>query len=276
VHRDSDVGVSDGRATALTEQSLHHLDGTAPSFPSCEPRCGAVTDAAGGRSPGAPPPILVVMRGRFAGELEQLGVQLGAMCAVATAAMRDATRALLDSDLRLAEQVIGVEEQLHLLREECERHAMALLALQAPVARDLRLVITSIQAAEKIERMGDLACHVAATARRRHPDCAVPETLRAQFADLGRLAALAGDRVHQIICDPVGEHFAEQQRGDDQLDAVHRDVLTMLGRPDGGFTVRDAIDVALLARFFERFADQAVGVTRRLDYVVTGDTPRST
>jgi phosphate transport system protein len=81
--------------------------------------------------------------------------------------------------------------------------------------------------------------------------------------------------VHQIISDPVGEHFAEQQRGDDQLDALHRDILTTLGRPDGPYTVRDAIDVALLARFFERFADQAVSVTRRLDYVVTGDTPRS-
>jgi phosphate transport system protein len=169
--------------------------------------------------------------------------------------------------------VITVEEQLHLLREECERHATTLLALQAPVARDLRLVVTSIQAAEKIERMGDLACHIAATARRRHPDCAVPAPLQGQFADLGRLAALAADRMHQIIADPVGEHFAEQQRGDDQLDALHRDVLTTLAHPDGGYTVRDGIDVALLARFFERFADQAVSVTRRLDYVVTGDLP---
>ncbi len=215
------------------------------------------------------------MRARFAGELEQLGVQLGAMCAMASAAMRDATGALLNADLSLAEQVMNVEEQLHLLREECEQHATGLLALQAPVARDLRLVVTSIQAAEKIERIGDLAGHIAATARRRHPACAVPAPLRGQFADLGRLAVLAADRVHQIISDPVGEHFAEQQRGDDQLDALHRDILTTLGRPDGPYTVRDAIDVALLARFFERFADQAVSVTRRLDYVVTGDTPRS-
>lgn len=216
------------------------------------------------------------MRARFAGELELLGVQLAAMCAVAMTAMQDATRALLDSDLGLAERVIDVEAQLHPLREECERHATTLLALQAPVARELRLVVTSIQAAEKIERMGDLASHIADTARRRHPDCAVPAPLRAQFAELGHLAALAADRVQQIIADPAGEHFAEQQRGDDQLDALHREVLITLQRPDGGYTVRDAIDVALLARFFERYADQAVAITRRLDYIVTGDLPRST
>jgi phosphate transport system protein len=217
-----------------------------------------------------------MMRARFQGELEQLDIQLSAMCAVATGAMHDATRALLDSDLLLAERVISVEKQMHLLRADCENHSTTLLALHGPVARDLRLVVTTIQAAEKIERMGDLACHIAEAARRRHPDCAVPAPLRAQFADLGRLAALAAGRVHQIICDPVGEHFAEQQRGDDQLDALHREVLTTLGRPDGTYTVREAIDVALLARYFERFADHAVAITRGLDYVVTGDPPRST
>jgi phosphate transport system protein len=216
------------------------------------------------------------MRARFQGELEQLGVQLAAMCAVATTAMQDATRALLDSDLSLAEQVVSNAAELHLLGEGCQRHTTALLALHAPVARNLRLIVTSIQAAEKIERMGDLASHIAATARRRHPDCAVPASLRGQFADLGGLAALAADRVHQIISGPVGEHFTEQQRGDDRLDALHREILASIARPDGPYTVRDAIDVTLLARFFERFADQAVSVTRRLDYVVTGNLPRST
>ena len=69
------------------------------------------------------------------------------------------------------------------------------------------------------------------------------------------------------------EHFSEQERGDDQIDTLHREILTALQRPDATYTVREAIDVALLARFFERFADQTVSITRRLDCIVTGDVP---
>jgi phosphate transport system protein len=211
------------------------------------------------------------VRTRFDGELEHLGIQLSIMCSVAADAMRDATRALLERDLGLAEQVIGVSSQLHLLRLDCERHAISLLALRAPLARELRLVVSGIQSAEKIERMGDLACHVAQIARRRHPECAVPPTLVVEFARLGRLAALTALQVRDDIREPVGGHFAEQDLRDDRIDALYREILAVVQHPAGAFSVREAVDVALLARFFERFADQAVAVTRRLDYVVTGD-----
>ena len=141
------------------------------------------------------------------------------------------------------------------------------------MAQELRLVVSAIQVADKIERMGDLASHIADTARRRHPQCAVPTPLRDQFAELGRLATLAAHRVHQIIAAPVQEHFAAHERGDDQIDALHREIMTALQCPDATYTVREAVEVALLARFFERFADQTVSITRRLDFVVTGEVP---
>ena len=94
------------------------------------------------------------MRAVFHGELEQLGVELATMCGLAADAMEKASRALLGSDLVLAEQVISDDEELDAAQARCEEHAFVLLALQAPVARDLRLVVSAIQAAEKIERMG--------------------------------------------------------------------------------------------------------------------------
>jgi phosphate transport system protein len=209
----------------------------------------------------------------FHGELEQLGVELAAMCGWAAQELARATRALLRCDLVVAEHVISDDGELDAARARCEEHALRLLALQAPVARDLRLVVTAIQAAERIERMGDLARHVAELARRRHPGSAVPPGLCDQFAELGRLAVAAARRVQEIIAVPMQEHFVEQDRADDRIDTLHREILIAVQDPASGCSVRDAVDAALLARFFERFADQAVSVTRRLDFVVTGALP---
>ena len=213
------------------------------------------------------------MRSVFHGELEQLGVELAAMCGLAAEAMEKATRSLLEPDLALAEQVIGDDEELDLARSRCEDRAILLLSLQAPVARDLRLVVTAIQAAEKIERMGDLARHIAEVARRRHPERAVPDALTERFGEMGRLAAVAARRVQQIIAAPQEEHFAEQDHADDRIDELQREILAVVVDPAQDNDARNGVDVALLARFFERFADQAVSVTRRLDYIVTGAVP---
>jgi len=213
------------------------------------------------------------MRAVFHGELEQLGVELATMCGLAAEAMEKATRALLRCDLVLAEQVISDDEELDIARASCADHAFVLLSLHAPVARDLRVVVTSIQVAEKIERMGDLARHVAELARRRHPACAVPAALNGQFVEMGRLAVAAARRVQDIIAAPMEEHFTEQDRADDRIDELHREILTTVQSVAAGCSVRDGVDVALLARFVERFADQAVSVTRRLDYIVTGAVP---
>jgi phosphate transport system protein len=213
------------------------------------------------------------MRAVFNGELEQLGVELATMCGLAADAMEKATRALLRSDLVLAEQVISDDEELDAAQARCEEHTFVLLSLQAPVARDLRLVVSAIQSAEKIERMGDLARHVAELTRRRHPACAVPGDLAGQFGEMARLAVASARRVQDIIAAPMEEHFTEQDRADDRIDELHREILNAVSGGASGRSVREGIDVALLARFVERFADQAVSITRRLDYIVTGAAP---
>src|SRR5436190_3651956 len=139
------------------------------------------------------------MREAYHVELQQLAEELAGMCSMVGDAIERATRALLEADLALAEQVIGDDATVDDARASCEEHAYALLALQAPVATDLRTVLAVIHAAESLERMGDLALHVAKTARRRHPQPAVPESVRPYFAEMGEVAVKLARRTEQII-----------------------------------------------------------------------------
>jgi phosphate transport system protein len=98
-------------------------------------------------------------------ELTALTEQLGQMCGLAGVAMERATQALLQADLLLAEQVITDHDQITASSAQATEKAFVLLALQAPVAGDLRAIIGSIQIAANIDRMGALALHVAKIAR---------------------------------------------------------------------------------------------------------------
>jgi phosphate transport system protein len=115
------------------------------------------------------------MRTAFQDKLASLTETVSRMCGLAGAAMERATQALLQADLVLAEQVISTHDQLTRIQTQAEEAAFVLLALQAPVAGDLRLVVGSMQNVADAERMGGLALHVAKIARRRHPERALPE-----------------------------------------------------------------------------------------------------
>jgi len=216
---------------------------------------------------------LPTVRVAFQGDLNQLGQQLAAMCDAAAAAMRKATRALLEADLRLAEQVLGADAALDAQRAECEEHAYSLLALQAPVARDLRIVLAATYCAQKIERMGDLAAHIADTARFTHPAHAVPAELADVFAELGEIAAGMADRLAALVVAPVAGAFAELEEIDHRVDRQHAAVLAQVSAADFRHGPRTAASLALVARFYERFGDQAVSVAKRLDFAATGETP---
>ena len=213
------------------------------------------------------------MREIFHGELTRLGTDLAGMCALVRSTMERATRALVETDLHLAEEVITDGDEIRDRGRQCADHAGAMLALQAPVARDLRTVVTGIQAAEKIERMGDLARHVAEIVRLRHPEPSVPPELLGRFAEMGRLASAAARAVEDAIAAPDDLHSSAQERADDDTDRLQRELLDAVSQHEPPYPVRVGVDVALLARFYERFADQAVSITRRLDYVVTGSMP---
>src|SRR5690606_19368059 len=138
------------------------------------------------------------MREAYHVELDRLAEQLADMSGMAATAMEKATRALLEADLALAEQVISDDQKIDDARSACEEQAYQLIALQAPVATDLRTVLATIHAAESLERMGDLALHVARAARRRHPEHVLPKPVEHYFAEMGEVAVNLGRLAEQV------------------------------------------------------------------------------
>jgi phosphate transport system protein len=195
------------------------------------------------------------------------------MCGLAGVAMERATQALLQADLVLAEQVITDHEQISGMSARAEEAAFVLLALQAPVAGDLRAVVSSIQIVADVDRMGALALHVAKIARRRHPQHVLPEEVNGYFAEMGRVAVELGNAAREVLESRDPEKAARIQDEDDAMDDLHRHLFTVLMDREWKHGVTAAVDVTLLSRFYERFADHAVEVARRVIFQVTGSYP---
>ncbi len=213
------------------------------------------------------------MRTAYHVQLDALTSQLGDMCGLAGAAMERATQALLQADLALAEQVITDHEQIAVMSVRAEESAFVLLALQAPVAGDLRAIVGSIQIVADVDRMGALALHVAKIARRRHPQHALPEEVNGYFAEMGRVAVELGQSAQEVLITRDPEKAARIREEDDAMDDLHRHLFTVLMDREWKHGVAAAVDVTLLGRFYERFADHAVEVARRVIFQVTGSTP---
>lgn len=213
------------------------------------------------------------MRERLHDAVAALESRLADMCGLVADAMQNATRALLTGDAEVADQVVAGDAEIDARRADCEHDAQALIALHAPVARELRVVLGVIHCADRVERMGDLARHVAETVRRDHPSRAVPDPLRDTFADLGRWGVDAAHTLQRAIAAPNDTLAAEIAQFDDRVDAAHRQLLDTLRDPDWPHGVRAAVDAALLSRFYERFTDQALAIARHQHYVATGTMP---
>src|SRR5579884_2910694 len=213
------------------------------------------------------------MRTAYHAQLSRLSDRLGEMCELAGAAMEHATQALLQADLVLAEQVISDHEQITTMSARAEESAFVLLALQAPVAGDLRAIISSIQIVADVDRMGALALHVAKIARRRHPQHALPEEVNGYFAEMGRLACELANSAQEVLLSRDPEKAARIREEDDAMDDLHRHLFTVLMDRDWKYGVAAAVDVTLLGRFYERFADHAVEVARRVIFQATGEIP---
>jgi phosphate transport system protein len=213
------------------------------------------------------------MRTAYHEQLDALTAQLGEMCGLAGVAMERATQALLQADLVVAEQVITDHERIASMSAKAEEAAFVLLALQAPVAGDLRAIVSSIQIVADVDRMGALALHVAKIARRRHPQHALPEEVNGYFAEMGRVAVELGHLAQEALITRDPEKAARIRQEDDAMDDLHRHLFTVLMDRDWKHGVTAAVDVTLLSRFYERFADHAVEIARRVIFQATGEYP---
>ncbi|MGV9668493.1 phosphate signaling complex protein PhoU [Nocardia niigatensis] len=215
------------------------------------------------------------MRTQYHADLARLARQLVAMCLHDRTAIASATNALLDADLEQAEHTIDVCAEIDAMRDSCEQAAVGLLALQAPVASELRQVVTALHLVSDLTRMSALASHIANVARRRHPDHAVPNSVRPIVAQMGEAAiAIVTSAAHVLDSRDPGD-AARLDQQDDVMDELHRELfVTVLGAnwTDG---VTAAVDLTLLGRYYERFADHAVQVGRRTIFLATGKDPQT-
>lgn len=213
------------------------------------------------------------MRDAYHEELDAISDTLVEMARLVGSAMSRATTALLDADLQIAETVIAADDAVDDLYRDLEARAFELLVRQQPVAGDLRQVVTSLRMVADLERMGDLALHVAKVARRRYPSSAVPPELRSTILKMGHAAEEIVAKAGSVIASRDIEVAAELEKDDDVMDALHRKLFTTILDDKWAGGVEAAIDITLVGRYYERFADHAVSVARRVVYLVTGERP---
>ena len=213
------------------------------------------------------------MRTAYHEQLSALTEAIAQMCRLAGTTMEHATQALLQADLALADQVITDHDRIVAMSAKAEEAAFVLLALQAPVASELRSVVSSIQNAADVDRMGALSLHVAQIARRRHPEHALPEVVNGYFAEMGRVAVELSMAAQEALLTRDPDKAARLMDEDDAMDDLHRHLFKVLMDREWTHGVTAAVDVTLLSRYYERFADHAVEVARRVIFQATGELP---
>ena len=203
--------------------------------------------------------------------LTSVNADLVQMTRLVGSAMNRATQALLDADLTLAEGVIAADANVDTLSSTIEDACFDLVRLRQPSPGDLRAIIGAVRIAASLERMGDLAEHIAKQARMRYPRAVVPQELRATFAMMGAVAEAIVSKTGAVIATRDVSLAADIARHDSEMDRMHRELFTIVLSPTWTHGVEAAIDITLLSRYYERYADHAVSVTRRVVTIVTGE-----
>jgi phosphate transport system protein len=213
------------------------------------------------------------MRTEFHAQLDRLTAELGEMCEIAATSAADATAAVVDTDAAAARRVRSQLSRLDELNEQVDRRAFSVLARHAPVAHDLRLVMTAFGIAANADRMGALANNIAGIGTRARTGVAVPATTLGLFADMGRHAVDLAERAQRAVIAGDTVEAARIQQGDAAMNDLNRELLTTVLDERWSDGVAAATDVALLGRFYERFADHAVDIARKVIFQASGVAP---
>ena len=211
------------------------------------------------------------MRDAFHDELDAVRDTLIEMGRKVSIAMEFATTALLTADLAVAEKVISEDTQIDQMQHDLDAKTLTLLARQQPVAGDLRTLVTSLRMSADLERMGDLAHHIAKLARMRYPATAVPPELALTIQEMGKVAQRIIEKATTVIATHNLEAALQLEKDDDEMDKLHRKLFLTLLDDAWPHGIETAIDMTLLGRYYERCADHAVSVARRVYFLVTGE-----
>ncbi|TFD30708.1 phosphate signaling complex protein PhoU [Cryobacterium cryoconiti] len=210
------------------------------------------------------------MREVFQQELAEVQDRLVEISRLVAISIDKATRAFNESDVGLAEEAITEDEKIDELTLELDELAITILARQQPVARDLRIVVSALRISASLERMGDLSTHIAQLARYRFPDKVVPKSLRGTFAEMGSLVTAIAKMLTELLTNEDMLLAETIRNEDDKVDALHLSVFdAVLGETWKGQAI-DTVDSTLASRYHERFADHAVSIAKKVQYLGTG------
>lgn len=210
------------------------------------------------------------VRKLFQADLINLGEQLIQITTLVHTAMEKAYTAFDTTDLQLAEEVIAADAKIDRLQVELDEKAIELLALQGPVASDLRMIVGALRMSTSLERMGDLARHIAQLARLRYPDRVAPDSLHSVFGKMAKLTTEISSRLITLLETRELHLVAEIHALNEQLNDLHASVFTIVAADDWQQSAATSVDSTLVSRFFERFGDHGVSVANKVDYLVTG------
>lgn len=214
------------------------------------------------------------MRDVFSDQLDSIRDDLIEMCRLVRTAVAAGTEALLEGDAAKAEKVISDDARIDELRHKLEERSFEVLSLQNPVAGDLRMLVASLRMVSEFERMGDLAVHVAKIARLRVPEVAVPDGVVPTIERMAAVAEVMVAKVEHVIADNDLGAAEELEFIDQEMDKLRRNSFRELLGSDWKYGVEPAVDIALLGRYYERIADHAVSIARRVVFLVTGEHPQ--
>ena len=213
---------------------------------------------------------MALIRSVFQDELDSVSQSLVDLTEMVSESIEKATTSVLTSDLELAEDVIATDDRIDNFQHELDARIIDIIARQQPVASDLRALVTALRMSADLERMGDMSHHIAKISRLRHPDAAVPAELVNIFESMGRAAQKITNKTGVVIATRDTDMALEVERDDDEIDKLHRQLIGALVDPNWSHGVETAINLTLLGRYYERYADHAVSVSRRVYFLVTG------
>lgn len=211
------------------------------------------------------------MRKVFQEELQKVHEDLIEIARLVAEALDRSVEAFSTADVELAQEVIAADARIDFLQTALDEKAVEILALQGPVASDLRVIVASLRMSASLERMGDLARHVAQLARLRYPEKAAPESLVGTFNRMAELDKTIIGEVVGLLEDHNLERNAKIQAANAEIDELHASVFRAVASPEWKGSAALAVDAALVSRYFERFADHGVSVSRKVSYQVTGE-----
>ena len=211
------------------------------------------------------------MREVFHQSLEDVQDRLVEIAELVTTAMEKATRAFGTSDVALAEEVIEADIIIDDKAIALDEQAIEILARQQPVARDLRIVVSALRISASLERMGDIAEHIAQLTRMRFPERAIPKGLKSTFTRMGQLDVEVARKLTELLRTQELALAEEIRNEDDKIDELHISVFEKVLSDSWQGETAATVDATLASRYHERFADHAVSISKKVAYLATGD-----